>query len=63
VTATVETVAAGRMTCETCGATTTVDREKVAMMDSIAAFWDAHHSCGRIDIDLRPNREREAAAP
>jgi hypothetical protein len=36
--ATLETIPAGRMSCETCSATTTVNREKVAMTDTVAAL-------------------------
>jgi hypothetical protein len=58
----VEHLAAGRITCSECGATTLIDRDTVAVMAVIDRFWDAHHNCGRIYIDLE-NGEPSHAIP
>lgn len=43
---------AGRISCSECGETVVLERGQTAMRAKIAAFWDAHHDCGRIHIDL-----------
>jgi hypothetical protein len=44
--------AAGQISCSACGDTVVLERGQTAMREKIAAFWDAHHNCGRIHIDL-----------
>jgi hypothetical protein len=43
---------AGQISCRTCGETVALERGQAAMRAKIASFWDAHHHCGRIHIDL-----------